>query len=81
MEVKTMRKLGYLLVCFFFVLGLTVSTIGCKKKAEEAAAPAPTEQVTPAPAPAEQAPAPAEQAPAPAEKAPAPAEKAPAPGK
>jgi hypothetical protein len=65
MEVKTMRKLGYLLVCFFFVLGLTVSTIGCKgKKAEEAGAP--TEQVTPAPAPAEQAPAPAEKAPAPA---------------
>ena len=65
-----MKKLGYLLVCFFLVLGLTVSTIGCKKKAEEAAAP--TEQMTPAPAPAEQAPAPAEKAPAPAEKAPAP---------
>ena len=66
-----MRKLGYLLVCFFFVLGLTVSTIGCKgKQAEEAAAP--TEQVTPAPAPEEQAPAPAEQAPAPEEQAPAP---------
>ncbi|MBI4620009.1 MAG: hypothetical protein HY739_07590 [Desulfobacterales bacterium] len=70
-----MKKLGYLLVCFFFVLGLTVSTIGCKKKAEEVAAP--TEQM----APAEQAPAPAEQAPAPAEQAPAPAEQAPAPGK
>ena len=67
-----MKKLGYLLVCFFFVLGLTVSTFGCKKKAEEAAAP--TEQVAP-PAPAEQTPAPAEQTPAPAEKAPAPEEK------
>ena len=76
MEVKTMRKLGYLLVCFFFVLGLTVSTIGCKgKQAEEAGeTEAPMEEVTPAPAPAEQAPAPAEQAPAPAEQAPAPAE-------
>ena len=70
-----MKKLGYLLVCFFFVLGLTVSTIGCKgKKAEEAAAP--TEQVTPpAPAPAEQTPAPAEQTPAPAEQTPAPEKK------
>ena len=64
-----MRKLGYLLVCFFFVLGLTVSTIGCKgKEAEETAAPteetapAPTEETAPAPtAPTEEtAPAPAE---------------------
>ena len=58
-----------------------------EKKAEEAAAPAPTAapeatiQATPAPAPAEAAPAPAEAAPAPApaEAAPAPAEAAPAP--
>ena len=53
-----MRKLGYLLVCFFFVLGLTVSTIGCKgKEAEETAAP--TEETAPAPT-EETAPAPAE---------------------
>jgi len=74
MEVKTMRKLGYLLVCFFFVLGLTVSTIGCKgKEAEETAAP--TEETAPAPT-EETAPAPTEEtAPAPAEEtAPAPAE-------
>jgi len=75
MEVKTMRKLGYLLVCFFFVLGLTVSTIGCKgKEAEETAAPteetapAPTEETAPAPPTEETAPAPTEEtAPAPAE--------------
>jgi len=70
-----MRKLGYLLVCFFFVLGLTVSTIGCKgKEAEETAAPteetapAPTEETAPAPPTEETAPAPTEEtAPAPAE--------------
>ncbi|PIX24550.1 MAG: hypothetical protein COZ68_06090 [Deltaproteobacteria bacterium CG_4_8_14_3_um_filter_43_13] len=70
-----MRKLGYLLVCFFFVLGLTVSTIGCKgKEAEETAAP--TEETAPAPT-EETAPAPTEEtAPAPPteETAPAPAE-------
>ncbi|MFH2012270.1 MAG: hypothetical protein ABIJ37_06185 [Pseudomonadota bacterium] len=65
-----MKKLGYLLICFFLVIGLTVSTIGCKKKAEEVTV-APTEEQAPAP----EAPAPE----APAEEAPAP--EAPAPGK
>ena len=42
-----MKRLGYLFLCLFFALGLTIS-IGCKeKKAKEDEIKAPFEEMTP----------------------------------